>query len=236
MEKWKINFLDWQRIWFGNAPIEFMLEVFFRTLIIYVILLLVVRAMGKRMSGQLTITELAVMLSLGAIVSVPMQLPDRGILQGLLAFVCAFSFLRGVNYLGVKNEKMEHLLQGKMSVLVRGGVLQIDEMRRSGVSQEQLFAQLRKKKISNLGQVERVYLEACGLFSIFLAEDPRQGLSVYPQSDQDLRASQLKSRDGQVCLICGTVITGMDENQHCENCRSHRWGKDVIISDQHGQR
>jgi uncharacterized membrane protein YcaP (DUF421 family) len=236
MEKWKINFLDWQRIWFGNAPAEFMVEVFFRTLVIYLILLLVVKALGKRMSGQLTITELAVMLSLGAIVSVPMQLPDRGLLQGVLAFICAFCFLRGVNYLGVKNEKMEHLLQGKMSVLVRDGVLQVDEMRQSGVSQEQLFAQLRKKKISNLGQVERVYLEACGLFSIFKTNDPKPGLSVYPQSDRELRTSQEKTRDRQVCLICGTVITGTGEKKDCENCHSHRWGKDVVILNQNGQR
>lgn len=236
MEEWKINFLDWQRILFGNAPAEFMLEVFFRTLIIYVILLLVVKAMGKRMSGQLTITELAVMLSLGAIVSVPMQLPDRGLLQGVLAFVCAFCFLRGVNYLGVRNEKIEHMLQGKMSVLVRDGVLQIEEMKRSGVSQEQLFAQLRKKQISNLGQVQRVYLEACGLFSIFLADNPKPGLSVYPQSDRELRISQSKAGERQVCLICGTVITGTGKKEECENCHSHRWAEDVIISVENGQR
>lgn len=222
--------MDWQRIWFGNAPAEFMIEVFCRTLIIYVILLIVVRALGKRMSGQLTITELAVMLSLGAIVSVPMQLPDRGLLQGVLAFFCAFCFLRGVNYIGVRNEKMEHLLQGKMCVLVKDGVMLVEEMRKSGISQEQLFAQLRKKQISNLGQVERVYLEACGLFSIFVTDKPRPGLSVYPQSDEDLREDQAKVQDKQVCLICGTVISGVGGKQDCEMCHSHRWAKDVFIS------
>jgi len=230
MEKWKINFMDWQRIWFGNAPAEFMLEVFCRTLIIYAILLLVVKAMGKRMSGQLTITELAVMLTLGAIVSVPMQIPDRGLLQGVLAFFCAFCFLRGVNYLGVRSEKIEHIIQGKMSVLVKDGVLQIEEMRRSGISQEQLFAQLRKKKISNLGQVKRVYLEACGLFSIFLADEPKPGLSVYPKFDNDLRISQPKVENKHICLICGTVMVGIGEKETCKNCHSHRWGKDVIVT------
>jgi len=223
--------MDWQRIWFGNAPVEFMLEVFCRTLIIYVILLFVVKAMGKRMSGQLSISEFAVMLSLGAIVSVPMQLPDRGLLQGVLAFFCAFCFLRGVNYLGVRSEKAEHLLQGRMCVLVKDGVMQVEEMHKSGISQEQLFAQLRKKKISNLGQVDRVYLEACGLFSVFVSKNPRTGLSVYPRSDEELRLSQPKASDKAVCLVCGAIVVGVGEKQGCANCHSHSWSKEVVISE-----
>ncbi|MGV3705262.1 MAG: DUF421 domain-containing protein [Arcticibacter sp.] len=231
MEKWKINFIDWQRIWFGNAPVEFMLEVFCRTLIIYVILLFVVKAMGKRMSGQLSISEVAVMLSLGAIVSVPMQLPDRGLLQGVLAFFCAFCFLRGVNYLGERSEEAELLLQGRMCVLVKDGLMQVEEMHKSGISQEQLFAQLRKKKISNLGQVDRGYLEACGLFSVFVSKNPRTGLSVYPRSDEELRVSQRKANDKAVCLVCGTIVVGLGAKQDCANCHSHSWSKDVVISE-----
>lgn len=56
---------DLKRILFGVAPPEFMLEVFIHTLIIYIALLFIVRALGKRMSGQLTIMEMAVMLTIG---------------------------------------------------------------------------------------------------------------------------------------------------------------------------
>jgi hypothetical protein len=52
-------------------------------------LLYILRWLGKRMSGQLTIMELSVMLTLGAIVSASMQIPDHGILEGVLLLLCA---------------------------------------------------------------------------------------------------------------------------------------------------
>ena len=104
MKKEEIKPWDWQRIFLGEAPAEFLLEVLIRTIVIYLVLLVVLRLLGKRMDGQLTLTEMAVMITLGAIVSVPMQIPDRGILMGVVALVCALIFQRGWNRVTVKNE------------------------------------------------------------------------------------------------------------------------------------
>src|SRR5438874_3764069 len=100
MKKDEIHLEDIKRILFGQAPPEFLLETFIRTLIIYIVLLLVIRWLGKRMSGQLTIMEMTVMLTLGAIVAVPMQMPDRGLLQGILILLCVAGLQRGVSLLG----------------------------------------------------------------------------------------------------------------------------------------
>lgn len=67
MEKKDIHFNDLHRLLFGEAPAIFLLEVFIRTLFTYLILLVITRWLGKRMTGQLSITEMAVMLTLGAI-------------------------------------------------------------------------------------------------------------------------------------------------------------------------
>ena len=79
MKKEDIQPWDWQRILFGQAPPEFLIEVFLRTTLIYLALLVVTRALGKRMGGQLSISELAVMVTLGAIVSPAMQIPQLGL-------------------------------------------------------------------------------------------------------------------------------------------------------------
>ncbi|MDQ4139865.1 MAG: hypothetical protein M3142_05015, partial [Bacteroidota bacterium] len=105
MKKEEIFLGDWQRILLGNAPWEFMLEVFIRTAIVYVALLITWRLLGKRMSAQLTITELAVMITLGGIASVPMQLPDRGILLGFLGLAIAILFQRGLNLVTFRSRK-----------------------------------------------------------------------------------------------------------------------------------
>jgi len=80
MEQYRLT--DWQRILIGEAPAVFLLEVLFRSLLIFFVLQLVIRGMGKRMAGQLTISEMAVMITLGAIIAAPIQLPDRGLILG----------------------------------------------------------------------------------------------------------------------------------------------------------
>src|ERR1700710_487373 len=127
MKKEEIHIDDIQRILFGQTPPIFLLETFIRSLIIFVCLLVVVRWLGKRMSGQLTIMEMAVMLTLGAIVSVGMQVPDRGILLSILVLLVTLTFHRGLGKLGFKSARIEDLTQGKMSLLVKDGVLEVKE-------------------------------------------------------------------------------------------------------------
>jgi hypothetical protein len=59
MKKEDIHLSDWSRLLLGEAPPLFLLEVFVRTLVIYVFLLFILRWLGKRMSGQLIIMELS---------------------------------------------------------------------------------------------------------------------------------------------------------------------------------
>jgi uncharacterized membrane protein YcaP (DUF421 family) len=75
MKKEEVHLADWKRLLMGNATWEFLLEATLRTLLMYVILLTILRLMGKRMNGQISILELAVMISLGAIVSLPCNRP-----------------------------------------------------------------------------------------------------------------------------------------------------------------
>src|SRR4051812_18035593 len=187
MKKFEIHLADWQRILFGQTPPIFLLEVFIRTLIIYVFLLCVLRWLGKRMSGQLTILEMAVMLTLGAIVSVGMQTPDRGITLSMFVLFCTLTFQRGLSRLGIKSGRVEELTQGQISTVVKDGVLDLDEMRRCRLSRQQLFAELRGSGIYNLGQVRRVYLEACGLFSTVKMKRPAPGLPTLPPGDDEIK-------------------------------------------------
>ena len=64
VEKQDLRLGDIQRILFGEAPPQFLLEVLIRTVIIFLALLVFLRLIGKRMGGVLTISELAVMLTL----------------------------------------------------------------------------------------------------------------------------------------------------------------------------
>jgi uncharacterized membrane protein YcaP (DUF421 family) len=230
MKKEDIQWDDWHRILIGSAPTSFLLEVLIRTVIMYLVLLVVLRLMGKRMGGQLTISELAVMVTLGAIICVPMQVPDKGIIQGIFVLLCAWAFQRGFNLLGVKSSKMENLIQGKEAVLVKDGVLEVAELEAANISRQQLYGVLRAQNIYNLGEVERVYIEGCGIFSVFKFDAPKPGLSIYPSRDGEALENQHKSDEHfYVCRMCGrTAENEKERHGSCGNCGSKNWEEAII--------
>jgi uncharacterized membrane protein YcaP (DUF421 family) len=228
MKPEEIHLADWQRILFGNNPPEFLLEVFVRSVIILLAFLITARLLGKRMNGQLTLTEMAVMVSLGAIISPIMQLPDRGICLGLVVLTCTLSFQRGLTWLDFKSKRVEAITQGKESLLIEDGVLQLEAMSRARISKQQLFAALRGKQIYNVTKVSRMYMEACGIFSIYTGEEEKPGLSVLPDTDQEVHSIQPAAGSAVVaCMNCGNTIQVEEEQEPCPVCQEVEWTQAV---------
>ncbi|AUD04545.1 DUF421 domain-containing protein [Spirosoma pollinicola] len=224
MDKDDIKLGDWQRILIGDAPVEFLLEVFIRTSLIYLVLLVVMRLLGKRMNGQLTNLELAVMLTMGAIISPAMQLPDRGLLSGMLALACALTFLRGVNWLGFKHSKAERIIQGTGTVLIKDGVFQLKQMAENRLSHQQIYAALRTENVYNLANVKRMYLEAYGMFSIYQDKQKKPGLSVLPPADAEVQSIHEQKDDNHVaCSNCGNTIPAQPKPGLCSVCQVDSW-------------
>ncbi|TLV01497.1 DUF421 domain-containing protein [Dyadobacter luticola] len=224
MKKQDVMIWDWYRVLFGETPVIFLVEILLRTILMYAVLLVIVRMMGKRMGGQLTISEMAVMITLGAIVSPGMQMPQTGLLLCATILVCALVFQRGMNFLEYRSEKFEQITQGKLSILVKNGVIQLDEMKETNISRQQLFAKLRSEGVYNLGEVDRVYLESCGLFSVFKNEKALPGLSVFPPVDEAIgRYLQQDDSAQNVCASCGTVASTVNSKDNCAACGAHQW-------------
>ncbi|HSJ67240.1 MAG TPA: YetF domain-containing protein [Anditalea sp.] len=186
MDYSEVELWDWHRILIGDAPAIYLVEVFVRTIIIYVALLVTINLMGKRMGGQLTLTEMAVMVTLGALVAVPMQIYDRGLLMGLTALVVAIIFQRGFNWFGIKYTKFEKLSQGEVSLLIKDGEFEEDQMKKARISQTQLISILRNEQVTHISQVRRLYLEASGLFSLYKNDDVvmEESHFILPEKDK----------------------------------------------------
>ncbi|GAB3256355.1 DUF421 domain-containing protein [Larkinella harenae] len=229
MKKEDIHLADLHRILIGNSPTEFLLEVFIRTTVIYLILIVILRFLGKRMNGQLTNLEMAVMLTLGAIVSPAMQLPDRGILSGVLALLCALFFLRATNLIGFKSRKAEQIIQGTEALLIKDGVIQLDVMAENRLSHQQVYAALRKENIYNVSKVKRLYLEAYGLFTIYSEKDDRPGLSVLPPDDDEIHSiHRFPQQPARACTNCGYTVEADGAPDVCPSCQANKWVKAVL--------
>src|SRR5690554_4671633 len=80
MKSFEIHLNDLSRIIFGEVPPTFFLEIILRTFIVYLVLMVSMRLMGKRISSELQRNELAALVTLAAAIGVPMHEPTRGLL------------------------------------------------------------------------------------------------------------------------------------------------------------
>jgi uncharacterized membrane protein YcaP (DUF421 family) len=229
MKKEEIQLWDWGRILVGNAPLEFMAEVFIRTVLIYLVLLVAMRLLGKRLSTHVSILDMAITVVLGAIISPGMQLPDRGIVPTVLVLVCVIAFQWAISLLTFKSRKVEVLTQGDVALLVKNGVIDVGKLKNTGISHEQLFEQLRGSKVRQLGQVKRVYLEGTGQFSIFRNAQNKPGLCILPAEDEKVFRSEPRTDRFRACKNCGNVLETNAFPTPCPLCRVNDWDKAVSV-------
>ncbi|GAB4040833.1 DUF421 domain-containing protein [Spirosoma gilvum] len=224
MKKEDIFLYDWQRILFGEVPASFYLEILFRAAVVYLILVVSMRLMGRRMSAKLSRNEMAAMVSLAAAIGVPILDPSRGLLLAVIIATVVVFIQRIVSYWAAKDQRFEASSQGDNRVLVQNAVMQLDNMEESRVSRELLFAQLRSSGLVHLGHVKRLYMEANGAFTLISETDPKPGLSVLPEWDTDFINEQKKVATQQVCNHCGNQQPdSADKAQPCSNCGHQEW-------------
>jgi uncharacterized membrane protein YcaP (DUF421 family) len=224
MKPEEIKISDWQRILIGEVPGGFFVEVVLRAIIIFILLVVCMRVLGRRMAGQLNRIELIALFSLAAAIGVPLQAPDRGILP---AFIIAFVVVlvgKLVTVLAFRHKTFEAFAEDEYATLIIDGELQLGPMKRTRLTVERLYAQLRSEGIRHLGEVKRLYFEANGSFSLVRNEQPAPGLSVIPFYDEEFVREQKRSAQF-VCYDCGHKQMGPAEKQgnECENCGNNHW-------------
>lgn len=227
MEQKPIDLTDWHRILAGNTSWNFLIEIFFRSVFIYLLLMFAMRLLGKRLAAQLSLFELSMLVTLAAAAGVSLEVENRGLLPPIIILALIILLQRNISRYGLKHRLVERLAVGDETLLVRDGRVLLDAMQKSVLSREKLFTVLRGQEIQHLGQVERVFLEASGDFSVLRAQNPPPGLSLIPASDPDLRSKS--AVDGYyACTSCGFAQQAERlPDTRCEYCDSTNWAKAV---------
>ena len=224
MKPEEIKFDDWMRILFGQAPPEFFIELVIRSFVIFLILIVSMRLLGRRMAAQLNRIEMIALFSLAAAIGVPLQAPDRGILPAVVIAIVVVVIGRLVATWAYHNQRFESIAEDDYTTLVLDGTILMDKLRMTRLTVERLFAQLRGEGIRQLGEVKRLYFEANGSFTLIKEEQPEPGLIIIPGFDKEFLELQ-KHLDQLVCQQCG-----YKQSQHekkCPNCGNEYWIKAV---------
>lgn len=219
---------DPRRLLMNDLPGSFLLEVFFRSAVMYVLALVVLRLAGRRGVKQLSLFELVIIITLGSAAGDPLLYEDVGLLPALTVFATVLGLYRLTTHLVAKSKKVDRWLEGNPLYLVEEGEFAIDNFRKGALAQDEFFAELRLRSVDHLGQVRLALLETSGQLSVFFYADAevRYGLPILPHAFRDQPAA-LDEGVPYACTFCGHVKL-FDRSQPapaCPRCRTTRWAK-----------
>ena len=137
-----------------------------RTIILYLLIIIGVRLMGKRQVGELEPSELVLSLLIADLASVPMQ--DLGIPlhAGAFPILVLLSLTMILSVLTMKSIRFRNLLCGSPSVIIRNGEIDQKEMRRNRLTVDELLEELRSHGCTDPTNVKYAILETNGLLSV----------------------------------------------------------------------
>ena len=163
-----ITRFDWERLLVGLPPEFYYLEIAFKTLAVFAILLLVLRMLGKRAHHNLSPMQQMLLIALGSAAGDVMLYPDvpvgytAMILFGVTGLTVLLELASG------RSRMVRDYVESRPRVLVRNGKVDWDALRRERTTRRELFAELRIKGARSLSQVDFAILEVTGDISVFL--------------------------------------------------------------------
>ena len=141
-------------------------EKIVRPVLVYAFLVLGLRLAGKRELAQLNPFDLVVLLSLSNTVQNAIIGEDNSVTGGIIG---AFGLL-AVNWLVVRAlysaPKLNRMLEGRATTLVRDGKIDQDAVRRETLTREELMEVIHRQGFDHLSQVRRCVLEPNGTFYV----------------------------------------------------------------------
>lgn len=143
-----------------------MLIVILRSVILYAVVLIVMRIMGKRQIGQLQPFELVITIIISELAAVPMQDTGIPLLYGILPILILMIAQILLSFLSLKSETARGIICGKPSILVENGKIMEQELSKLYFNINDLLEQLRVKGYPDIQDVEFAILETEGQLSV----------------------------------------------------------------------
>jgi uncharacterized membrane protein YcaP (DUF421 family) len=217
--------IDWKSLLLGEEKWTFLLEATLRSVVMFVVIILSLRVLGKRGVKQLSVFELGVIIGLGSAAGDPMFYKDVGLLSGIIVFLIVMSLYKLITFLINRSDKFETFLEGKPTTIIEEGQIVVKNFKKEPIARDEMFSQLRLNSVSHLGQVQKAIIETNGEISIFFMVDEkvRYGLPILPDLE-DTWISSIPALGMYACTYCGNTkeIAPVEETR-CDCCENKKW-------------
>ena len=150
-----------------------MLITFFRSIVLYIIVLVVRRLMGKRAIGQLQPFELAIAIMIADLASIPMTEIGIPISNGIVPILGLLLMHLIISVINLKSVKAREIICGKPSILIYRGRIDEKVLRKERFTVNELQERLRSSNVVNISDVEYAILETSGQVTVIQKPNKR---------------------------------------------------------------
>ena len=145
----------------------------YRTVVLYMAVLLAVRIMGKREVGELSAFDLVVAIMIAELAAMSMERINMPLHEGLVPIFTLVGLEILLSYLSLKSHTIRGLVDGAPSIVIANGKIVEKELRKLRYNVSDLIGQLREKDVANIADVEYAVLETSGELSVVLKSSKR---------------------------------------------------------------
>ena len=143
-----------------------MTTILFRTLIVYLSLIVIMRLMGKRQIGELEVTDLVTTLLLSEIASLPVTNQEIPVLYALIPMIVLLVLEVLSSWVLIRFPRLRVLVSASPTVIIQHGHLDQRALRELRISMEELMSEIRQQGLSAPDQVECAIVEKNGKLTI----------------------------------------------------------------------
>ena len=144
-----------------------MILSYLRTAVLHLVLIVVIRLMGKRQIGQMEPSEFVVTMLVANLATIPMQDSAIPLLAGLVPILTVLGVELILSSLSLKSVGLRRLLCGKPVILIENGKILEQNLRRTTITLDELTGHLRLKDVLDPRAVQYAILETNGNLSVF---------------------------------------------------------------------
>lgn len=156
----------------------------FRTLLVYFLVFVTMRIMGKREIGKLSVFDLVISIMIAEIAVFVLEDLDKSLLEGFLPMLTLVIVQLLIAWLSLKSQWIRRWFDGSPSLLINNGKIDREKMKKQRYNLDDLLLQLRENKIVNVGDVEFAILETSGKLTV--VEKPKEPKEAGPGEGQAL--------------------------------------------------
>lgn len=183
-----------------------MAAIFIRTIIIYILLYLSMKLMGKRQIGELDASDLISTLLISELAAIPIDNPDIPLFNAIIPILFIASLEIVIASLKNKSTRVKQYVEGQPAFIIFKGTLLQETLRENRISINELLSELRIQGIGDIQDVDYCYIEPNGKLSVIKKQNAKGSLAHPMIIDGEFNKNEIRLMnlsEKEVAVMCG---------------------------------